>query len=125
MQGPRGWLQLSFVLNCKCLVPGVKAKLCIGHGGLLCSGGEQGVSVRDLDLQPWGTGNFWQPGCFELGLARTEGQEQAVLCIPLQTHKQARDPELFHRGHQKAPLFLVKVFLSFLPLSLPALLPDL
>lgn len=58
MQSPGGWLQLGFILNWKCLVPGVKAKPCIGHwdscaqeetrvswwGIWTCSPGEQGTA---------------------------------------------------------------------------------
>lgn len=120
MQGPGGWVRLGFVLNWKCLVSGVEAKPCIGHwDSCALPGGEQGVLARDLDLQPWGAGSCWQPGCHELGLARSKGQERAVLCIS----PQARGPELLHRGRQRTPLFLVKSFHSFLPL--PSLLPRL
>lgn len=96
MQGPGGWVRLGFILNWKCLVSGVEAKPCIGHwDSCALPGGKHGVSAWDLDLQSWGAGSYWQPGCYELGLARIKGQEWAVLHIPLQTHKQDQEPELF------------------------------
>lgn len=47
MQGPGGWLQLGFILNCKCLVPVVKAKPCTGHWDS-CAQEEGRVSQRGI-----------------------------------------------------------------------------
>jgi len=69
---------------------------------------ESGVSQRGIWTGSPRAGSCWQPGCHELGLAGSEEQERAVLYIPLQTHKQAWVPELFHRGWQRTPVFSAK-----------------
>lgn len=103
MQGPGGWLQLGFILNWKCLVPGVKAKPCMGHWD---SCAQERPGCLSEGFGPAALGNREPlPARMAQSWAGQERGAGTVLCILLQTHKWARDPELFHTGHQKAPLF--------------------
>lgn len=118
MQGPGDWLQLGFVLNWKCLVPGVKAKPCIGHWDS-CAQEETRMSPGIWTCSPGEQGTAGSQDASSLGWP--EGRDRNKLCSASRCKPTSKLGILnsFTENIKKAPLLLVKV-LSQLSSPVPA-----